>query len=99
MYVNARGGMNHAELMRALGFTDQQLLVCEEASLRSISVVGGDPMDALIADLTLAAPALQDPARMDALIAHNIENRPKPAKPKPVAAPNRYGRKHARHRH
>jgi len=34
MYVNARGGMNHGELMRTLGFADRQLLVCEEATLR-----------------------------------------------------------------
>lgn len=73
MYVNARGGMNHGELMRALGLADRQLLVCDEAELRSISLVGGDPIDALIADLTLAAPALQDPARMDDLIARNTE--------------------------
>jgi hypothetical protein len=75
MYVNARGGMNHGELMRTLGLADRQLLVCEEAKLRSISLVGGDPIDALIADMTLAAPALQDPATMDDLIVRNIERR------------------------
>ena len=68
MYVTARGGMNHGELMRTLGLADRQLLVCEEAKLRSISLVGGDPIDALIADLTLAAPALQYPATMNDLI-------------------------------
>src|ERR1043166_294623 len=39
MYSNARGGMDHGELMRTLGFADRQLLVCEEAALRSISLV------------------------------------------------------------
>lgn len=73
MYANAKGGMNHAELMRMAGLADRQLLVCEEAALRSISLVGGDPIDALIADLTLATPVLQDRARMDALIAQNME--------------------------
>ncbi|HYI11264.1 MAG TPA: hypothetical protein VEK57_19570 [Thermoanaerobaculia bacterium] len=73
MYVNAGGGMHHDQLMRALGLADRQLLAFEEAELRSFSHVGGDPIDALIADLTLAAPALQDPARMDELIARNME--------------------------
>jgi hypothetical protein len=99
MYSNARGGMDHGELMRTLGFADRQLLVCEEAALRSISLVGGDPIDALIADLTLAVPALQDPARMDDLIAQSIERRTGQDGPKPAAAPKRPGRKDARHRH
>lgn len=98
MYVNARGGMNHGELMRTLGLAERQALVCEEAALQSISLVGGDPIDALIADLTLAAPALRDPARMDDLIVQNIERRAEQDGPRP-AAPNRYGRNDARHRH
>lgn len=99
MYSNARGGMDHGELMRPLGLADRQLLVCEEAALRSAALVGGDPIDALIADLTLAAPALQDPAKMDDLIVQCIEKRAEQHGPKPAAAPKRYGRKDARHRH
>lgn len=93
MYVNARGGMNHADLMRGLGLADRQLLVYDEPALRSTSLVGGDPIDALIADLTLAAPALGDPARMDELIAQNIKRRAEQDGPKPAAARNRSGRK------
>lgn len=91
--------MDHGELMRTLGSADRQLLVCDEAALRSISLVAGDPIDALIADLILAAPALQDPARINDLIVQSIERRAEQDGPKPAAAPKRYGRKDARHRH
>jgi hypothetical protein len=99
MYANARGGMTHDELMRTLGLADRQLLVCDEAALRSISLVGGDPIDALIADLTLAAPALQDPATMNDLIVQSIERRTEQDCPTLAASPKRYGRKDARLRH
>ena len=76
IYENENSNMSHSDLMRYLGAQARQRLVYSDSSMTSTATGGGDPIDALVSDISeVVGDRLNDRNLLDQLIARSLNER------------------------